>query len=45
MGADPVFTGAEGQPLSGAELEALRDVFQLFEGGLDFFESTLNPVF
>jgi hypothetical protein len=38
-GADPVFTGADGQPLSGAELEALRDVFELFDGGLDFFES------
>jgi hypothetical protein len=43
-GADPVFTGADGQPLSGAELEALRDVFELFNGGLGFFESLLDPL-
>jgi len=43
-GADPVFTGADGQPLADAELEALRDVFHLFEGGLDFFEGMLDPL-
>lgn len=44
VGADAVFTGADGQPLADVELEALRDVFHLFEGGLDFFESMLDPL-
>jgi hypothetical protein len=40
-GAEPVITGADGQPLSDAETAALRDVFLLFGGGLDFFEGLI----
>jgi hypothetical protein len=41
---EPVFTGADGQPLTADELEALRNIFLVVTGGLDFFEDLLDPV-
>jgi hypothetical protein len=44
QGEQPVITGADGQPLSQAELEALQDVFALFMQGFDFFEDLFDPL-
>jgi hypothetical protein len=41
---EPVFTGADGQPLTADELEALQNIFLVVTGGLDFFEDLLDPV-
>ncbi len=42
--AEPVFTGADGQPLSGDELEALRDIFVVIGGGISFFGELIDPI-
>lgn len=43
-GQDPVITGADGEPLTEEELDALQDVFLVFLGGFDFFEDLLDPL-
>ena len=43
-GADPVITGADGQPLTEAELQALEELFHVFIEGFDFFEDLLDPI-
>jgi hypothetical protein len=40
----PVITGADGEPLSEAELEALAAVYAVFLEGFDFFEDLLDPL-
>jgi hypothetical protein len=40
----PVITGADGEPLSEAELEALQAVYAVFLEGFDFFEDLLDPL-
>jgi hypothetical protein len=40
----PVITGADGEPLSEAELEALQAVFAVFLEGFDFFEDLFDPL-
>ncbi|HKU60695.1 MAG TPA: hypothetical protein VJQ44_05705 [Gemmatimonadales bacterium] len=42
-GGQPVVTGKDGEPLNAEEQAALRDVFELFGGGLAFFVG-LAPV-
>jgi hypothetical protein len=44
QGGDPVITGADGQPLTQAELEALEALFYVFIEGFDFFEDLLDPI-
>jgi hypothetical protein len=44
QGQDPVITGADGQPLTEEELEALRNVFQVFIEGFDFVEDLIDPL-
>jgi hypothetical protein len=44
QGQEPVITGAEGQPLTEEELEALRNVFQVFIEGFDFVEDLIDPL-
>lgn len=39
-----VITGADGQPLTDEELEALQGVFGMFANGFDFFEDLTDPV-
>jgi hypothetical protein len=39
-----VITGADGEPLTQEELDALEQVFLAFYGGFDFFENLLGPV-
>jgi hypothetical protein len=43
-GSQPVISGADGEPLSQAEMEALQAVFAVFLGGFDFFEDLLDPL-
>jgi hypothetical protein len=42
--AEPVITGADGEPLTEAELEALGDIFAIFLQGFDFFEDLIDPL-
>lgn len=44
QGQQPVITGADGEPLSEEEMEALQAVFLIFLGGFDFFEDLLDPI-
>jgi hypothetical protein len=44
QGAEPVITGADGQPLSAEELQALQEIYLVFLGGFDFFEDLLDPI-
>jgi hypothetical protein len=44
QGADPVITGADGQPLTEEELHALQEIYLVFLGGFDFFEDLLDPL-
>jgi hypothetical protein len=44
QGQEPVITGADGQPLTEQELEALRNVFEVFIEGFDFVEDLLDPL-
>ena len=44
QGGNPVITGADGQPLSAEELEALQDVFAVFVQGFDFAADLLEPL-
>ncbi len=43
-GQQPVIAGADGEPLSEEEIEALQAVFLIFLGGFDFFEDLLDPI-
>lgn len=43
-GSEPVIAGADGEPLTQDELEALQNVFMMFLGGFDFFEDLLDPL-
>jgi len=36
-GAEPVITGADGEPLSEEELHSLQEIYLVFLGGFDFF--------
>jgi hypothetical protein len=40
----PVFTGADGQPLSEEELQALQDLYGVFVESFDFFQDLLDPI-
>lgn len=42
-GADPVITGADGQPLAPEELEALQHVFEFTEGTFTAFDELVAP--
>ncbi len=42
--SDPVITGADGEPLTEDELEALQLVYLVVLGGFDFFEDLLDPL-
>jgi hypothetical protein len=44
QGAEPVITGADGQPLSEEELHALQEIYLVFLGGFGFFEDLLDPI-
>lgn len=44
QGAEPVITGADGEPLTEAELHALQEIYLVFLGGFDFFEDLLDPI-
>jgi len=44
QGQQPVIAGADGEPLSEEELEALEAVFAVFAGGFDFMEDLLDPI-
>jgi hypothetical protein len=41
---EPVITGADGQPLTQAELDALRDIFAVFLQGFYFFGDLFGPI-
>jgi hypothetical protein len=43
-GGQPEITGADGEPLTQEELQALEQIFLVFYGGLDFFEDLLDPL-
>jgi hypothetical protein len=43
-GGQPVITGADGEPLTQEELDAMEQIFLVFYGGLDFFEDLLDPL-
>jgi hypothetical protein len=43
-GAEAVITGADGEPLTAEELQALQDIYLVFLGGFDFFEDLLDPI-
>jgi hypothetical protein len=43
--APTVIVGADGQALTGAELDALGAIFAVFLGGFDFFEDLIDPVY
>ena len=43
-GAEPVITGADGEPLTAEELQALQEIYLVFLGGFDFFEDLLDPI-
>ncbi len=40
----PVITGADGESLSEAEMEALQAVYAVFLEGFDFFEDLIDPI-
>ena len=40
----PVIAGADGQPLTDAELQALAEVFGVFLQGFSFFGNLMTPV-
>ena len=42
--AEPVITGADGEPLTEAELEALGDIFAIFCQGFYFFQDLFAPL-
>lgn len=44
QGQEPVIAGADGEPLTQEELEALGAVFAVFAGGFDFMEDLLDPL-
>jgi hypothetical protein len=44
QGAEPVITGADGEPLSEEELHSLQEIYLVFLGGFDFFEDLLDPI-
>ncbi len=44
QGQQPVIAGADGQPLTQEELEALGTVFEVFIQGFDFTEDLLDPL-
>jgi hypothetical protein len=44
QGGEPVITGANGEALTEAELQALESVFLVFTDGFDFFEDLLDPI-
>ena len=44
QGAQPVITGADGEPLTQEEMEALQQIFGVFVQGFDFFEDLLDPL-
>ena len=44
QGADPVIAGADGEPLTQEELQALQEIYLVFLGGYDFFEDLLDPI-
>jgi hypothetical protein len=44
QGGEAIITGADGQPLSQEELEALEDVFSVFIQGFDFAGDLLDPL-
>jgi hypothetical protein len=44
QGAEPVITGADGEPLSEEELQVLQEIYLVFLGGFDFFEDLLDPI-
>ncbi len=43
-GESPVITGADGEPLSEQEMDALQAVWGVFLGGFDFFEDLVDPL-
>jgi hypothetical protein len=43
-GAEAVITGADGEPLTAEELQALQDIYLVFLGGFHFFEDLLEPI-
>jgi hypothetical protein len=43
-GQAPVITGADGEPLTQAELEVLQDILIVFLQGADFFEDLFDPI-
>jgi hypothetical protein len=43
-GAEPVITGADGEPLTAEELQALQEIYLVFLGGFDFLEDLLDPI-
>ena len=44
QGAEPVITGADGEPLSEEELHALQEIYLVFLGGFGFFEDLWDPI-
>ena len=44
QGTDPVITGADGEPLTQEELQALQEIYLVFLGGFKFFEDLLDPI-
>jgi hypothetical protein len=42
--ASPVLTGADGQPLSEAEQDAMWGIWYIFAQGFDFFEDLTDPI-
>ena len=41
---EPVITGADGEPLTEEELNALQEIFLVFYGGFDFIEDLFDPL-
>ena len=41
---EPVITGADGEPLTQEELNALQEIFVVFYGGFDFIEHLFDPL-
>ncbi len=41
---EPVITGADGEPLTQEELNALQEIFVVFYGGFDFIEDLFDPL-
>jgi hypothetical protein len=44
QGQQPVVAGADGQPLTQDELEALEDIYAVFIGAFDFMAGLLQPI-